>query len=86
MKHYREINNPIEVMHHITCDRCKSANSTYNGNWDNYYKKEDFITIKRQTRDEGYHTEEIDCCPDCWINVVRPALEYAGFTFQENEQ
>lgn len=34
MKHYREINNPIEVMHHITCDRCKGANSTYDGNWD----------------------------------------------------
>lgn len=85
MKEYREINNPIEVMNSICCDRCGYTRSTQDSNWAERFGHYDFITIKRASGVANLYNQEVDCCPACWVNVVRPALEYAGFTFQESE-
>ena len=88
MKHTKTIDVPASVKtfeSHVTCDICGETIKPEG----RFEVRDVQISYKRGTNhgNDGGDTltDEIDCCVDCFVAKVKPAIEALGATFSTTE-
>lgn len=88
MKHYKDVEKPATVVRqetHTTCDRCGEDVEKGRDRFDAFEVELQMKTGDSYSDCGSGRYLRADCCEKCFKEVVVPALEAAGFTFQEEE-